>query len=313
MTVVFSPFIGQIGRAEPYISVQELKFSASASALDLSDLVADTNQSAQDRALYELILRASAKIDAHCMGRMGTLNATSFTQNGRYRMDRDGRFKIHPSFTPVLAVSAFSWGSDMGNLSPLALSSSNVWAEEESIIINPGGTATTTTFSGSSGLSWLFNDFSTGGEYYTEFTYVNGWPNTFTSATVAAGATSIPVTDPTGIYPGNSLQVWDGMNDEWVQVSSTYVPGTSTVTLTNPLSYAHGKGINVSMMHPNVKQACILFTVSMVKERGQGGGFEISPAGEVVQSSSGKTKGFSEDELEAFSLLDEFQQISGRM
>ena len=311
MTVVFSPFIGQIGRAEPYISNQELEFSATASALDLDQLVPNGTQTAQDRALYELILRASAKIDAHCMGRMGTLNATSFTQNGRYRMDRQGRFKIHPSYTPVLAVSSFSWGSEMGNMTPLVLTSANVWPEEESIIINPAGTTTTTTFSGPSTLSWLFNDNSMG-EFYTEFTYINGWPNTFTSASVASGATSIPVTDPTGIYPGNSLQVWDGMNDEWVQVSSTYVPGTPTVTLTNPLSYAHGKGINVSMMHPNVKQACILFVCSMVRERGQGGGFEISPTGEVVQT-SGKSSGFTEDELQAYDLLDEFKQISGRM
>ena len=313
MTVVFSPFIGQIGRAEPYISVQELRFSATASAIELDELVPNGGQAAQDRALYELILRASAKIDAHCMGRMGTLNATSFTQNGRYRMDRDGRFKIHPSFTPVLAVSSFSWGSNMGNLTPLSLDSSNVWSEEESIIINPSGTASTTTYSGTNGLSWLFNDYSTGGEYYTEFTYINGWPNTFTSSPTAAGATTIPVTDPTGIYPGNSLQIWDGMNDEWVKIASSYVPGTSTLTLSAPLLYAHGKGINVSMMHPNVKQACILFTISMVKERGQGGGFEISPAGEVVQSSSGKTKGFTDDELQAYDLLDEFRQISGRL
>ena len=312
MTVIFSPFIGQIGRAEPYISVQELKFSATASALDLSDLIQDATQTGQDRALYELILRASAKIDAHCMGRMGTLNATSFTQNGRYRQDRLGRFRIHPSYTPVLAVSSFSWGSNMGNLTSLALSASNVWAEEESIIINPSGTATTTTFAGTDTLSQLFNDYS-GGEFYTQFTYINGWPNTFTAAVAAAGATSITVTDPTGIYPGNSLQIWDGMNDEWVTVSLTYVPGTAVVTLTNPLTYAHGVGINVSMMHPNVKQACILFVVSMVKERGQGGGFEISPAGEVVQSTTGKTKGFSDDELSAYDLLDEFRALSGRL
>ena len=311
MTII-SPFIGQIGRVEPYVSLDEVKFSATASDIDFTNLVENGAQSAQDRALYELIVRASGKVDAYCMGRLGTLNATSFTQNGRYRMDRQGRFKIHPAFTPVIEVTSFSWGANMGSLTSLALSSANVWPEEESIIIFPSGTATTTTYSGTGALSWLASD-SSGGEYYTEFTYINGWPNTFSSAAVAAGSTTIPVTDTTGIYPGNSLQIWDGMNDEFVQVSPSYVAGTSTLTLSAALVYPHGKGVNVSMVHTNVKQATIHFIVGMVKERGQGGGFEISSAGEVVAASGGKSKGFSDDELQAYDLLDEFKTISGRI
>ena len=313
MTVVFAPFIDQIGRVEPYVSVQEVKFSPTASDLDLENLVSDSSQTAQDRALYELIVRASAKVDNYIFGRLGTLNATSNTQNGRYQLDRSGRFKIHPSFTPVIAVSDFSWGISPGNMSALALTTSNVWIEEESIIVLPWNTpGATANYSGSDALGWLSYPNSAN-EYYTQFTIVNGYPNTFTSSAVAAGATSLPITDPTGIYPGTNLTIWDGVNDEYVSVSSSYVAGSSTLTLAAPLQFSHGTAVNVSQMHPSVKQATIHFIVGMVKERGQGGGFEISPAGEVTPSTSGKSKGFSDDELAAYDLLDAFKSISGRM
>ena len=313
MTVVFAPFIEQVGRVEPYISLDELKFSATASEIDYTNLVENGSQTAQDRALYELIVRASAKVDNYVYGRLGTLNATSNTQNGRYQLDRSGRFKIHPSFTPVIAVSGFSWGVTPGNLTPLTLTTANVWVEEESIIVLPWNTpGATYTYTGSDALGWLTYPNTTN-EYYTQFTFINGYPNTFTASASAAGVTSITVTDPTGIYPGTSLTIWDGMNDEYVTVAPTYVAGNSTLTFTTALKYAHGTGVNVSQMHPSVKQATIHFVVGMVKERGQGGGFEISSTGEVTPSTGGKTKGFSDDELAAYDLLDSFKSISGRM
>jgi len=168
------------------------------------------------------------------------------------------------------------------------------------------------TFSGTDALAQLAGDYGSG-EYYCQYTYVNGYPNTFTTTSTAAGSTSIPVTDPTGIYPGTQINFWDGMNDESVTVSSSYVTGSTTVALESGTLYKHGIGVNFSQMHTNVKQACIHFVISMVKERGQGGGFEISPAGEVVNSTSGKTKGFDDDQMAAFDLLDEFQAISGRL
>lgn len=313
MTVVFAPFIEQVGKVEPYISLDELKFSPTASDIDFTNLVEDGTQTATDRALYTLTLMASGKIDAYVYGRLGTLNATSNTQNGRYRLDRGARFKIHPSFTPVIAVSAFSWGALPGNLSALALSTSNCWIEEESIVILPwNSSSTTVTYAGTDGIGWLTSP-SNQSEYYTQFTYINGYPNTFTTSSTASGVTSLPVTDPTGFYPGTNFTIWDGMQTEHCQISSAYVAGSNTLVLSAATAYRHGIGVNVSQMHTNIKQACIHFVVSMVKERGQGGGFEISPAGEVVAEGSGKSKGFSDDEVAAYDLLDEFKAISGRM
>ena len=310
MTIIFSPFIQQIGRVEPYISLDEFKFSATAAAIDYTNLVANGGQPAQDRALSELIVRASAKIDAHCYGRMGTLNATVNTQPGRYRLDRQGRFKIHPSFTPVTAVVGFSWGQLPGVLSPLTLTSANVWPEEESIIIVPwGSNNTTTTYTGINTLSNLTQDWG-GGEYYTEFTYVNGWPNSFTTTSTNAGDTSIVLKDATGLFPLNFVTIWDGMNDEYVQIASSYVPDTLTVPLVNPLAYKHGVGVNVSAMHPNIKQACIHFVVAMVVERGDGG-IVLTENGADTMVSSKSTMAI-EHEVAAWDLLDDFMAIAGR-
>jgi hypothetical protein len=312
MTVVFAPFIGQVGKIEPYVSLDEVKFSPTASDIDFTNLVEDGATSAQNEALYNLTLMASGKIDAYVYGHLGTLNATSNTQNGRYRIDRYGRFKVHPSFTPVIAVSAFSWGVSPGTLTALTLSSSNIWIEEESIIALIAGANGTASYAGTGA---ILSQIAAApmGEYYVEFTFVNGYPNTFTTSSTASGVTSLPVTDPTGFYPGTTFTIWDGMNTETCQVSSSYVAGSSTLLLTTATAQRHGVGVNVSQMHTNIKQACIHFVVSMIKERGQGGGFEISPIGEVAPAAGGKSKGFSDDELAAYDLLDEFKSISGRM
>ena len=310
MTIVFNPSIQQIGRSEPYLSLDEVKFSATAAAVDFTNLVANGGQPAQDRALSELIVRASGKIDAHCYGRLGTLNATVNTQPGRYRLDRDGRFKIHPSFTPVTAVVGFSWGQLPGILSPLALTNANVWPEDESIIIVPWASAgVTTVYTGPNVYGQLIGDYGQG-EFYTEFTYVNGWPNSFTTTSTNAGDQAIVLKDATGLFALNFVTIWDGMNDEYVQIASTYVPNTLTVPLVNPLVYKHGINVNVSAMHTNIKQACIHFVVAMVVDRGDGGVVLTEMGADTMVSS--KSTMAVEHEVAGYDLLDDFLAIAGR-
>ena len=309
MTVIFAPYIGQIGRVEPYISLNEFKYSPTAGAIDFSNLTSNAGQVAQDRALSELITRASSKIDNYCYGKLGTLNATSNVENGRYRLDRDGRFKIHPKYTPVIGISAFEWGNTPGALSPVALTLSNAWLEDESLIILPYSSSATTTYSGTNTLSSLVT--SNDGEYYCQWTYINGWNNSFMTAQASTGATSITLLDPTGIYPGNQTTIWDGMNDELITVSPTYVPGTNVVSLASPLLYTHGIGTNVSGIPAAVKQACVHLVVSMIKQRGQGG-VMLDEMG-ASTTVSGKIEQSAEDEIQAFMLLEPYVVISGRL
>jgi len=114
--MVVAPFFQTEGLIEPYVSLNEVKFSPTASAIDFSNLIENANQLAQDRALLELIKRASSMADIFCYGKMGSLNATSNTENGWYRPNRDGNITFSPSFTPILAVTdvQVGWGPGSG-------------------------------------------------------------------------------------------------------------------------------------------------------------------------------------------------------
>lgn len=306
--MVVAPFILQSGRAEPYVSLTEVKFSPTASIIDFSNLIENAGPGTQDIALAELISRASSKIDVYCMGKFGSLNATENTYPIRLMMDGQGRFKWHPPFTPILAVTAFSWGDQPGVMNPMPLSSSNCWIEQENIVILAGAAAGSQTFGGISALSQIVQGAYSNQKYCT-FSWVNGWANSFTTAVSAAASSSLVLVDVTGIYPSMQLTVWDGVNDEVVVVSSTYVPGTLSVSLSTPLLFAHGVGVNVSALPATIKQACIHFVVAMVKQRGQGG-IILNDRNEEV-AVEGKLHTSVMDEVAAYDLLDSFKATWG--
>ena len=304
---VIAPFVYSGGKVEPYVSLEEVKFSPTASAIDFSNLIEDASQSVQDRALSELIVRASSKADSYTMGVYGSLCATSNTENGRYYMNRMGQIVINPYFTPILEVQSFSagWGPGDG-LQNISLTTSNCAIERTQFIIT--SQSTMGLYFGNLGI--VGGNMQSGTEIFCQWSYVNGWANTFTNTTSAINATSITVNNVVGIYPGQMLTVWDGQQDEFVQVSTTWTPGNTTLTLTSPLKYRHGSGVNVSALPASIKQAVIHFIVAMVKERGQGG-LVLNEIGEPT-AVSGRTESSMHDEVLAYDLLDEFKQIWGR-
>ena len=295
------------GRIEPYCTLDEVKFSPTAAAIDFTNLIENASQTVQDRALSELIVRASAKADQYTMGLYGSLNATVNTETGRETPNRSGQIAIHPYFSPILEIREFmvGWGPGDG-MSAVTLSPSNCYIEREKFIIT-SNSAMGLYFGGLgiAGGQWTYMS-----EVFCQYTYVNGWANTFSTAQTAVGDTTIAVTDSTGIYPGMFMTIWDGMNDEYVQIATTYVPGTDTLTLATPLRYKHGVGVNVSALPPTVKQAVIHFVVAMIKERGQGG-LVLNEIGEPM-AMSGKGHGSLLDESQGYDLLDEFRAIWGR-
>lgn len=304
---IVAPFVYSGGMVEPYVSLSEVKFSPTASAIDFTNLIQDASQAVQDRALYELIVRASSKADSYTMGVYGSLCATSNTENGRYYMNRAGQIVINPYFTPIIAVSAFSagWGPGDG-LQNITLSTSNCSIERTQFIIT--SQSTMGLYFGNLGI--VGGNMQSGTEIFCQWTYVNGWANTFTNTTSNAGATSVTVNNVTGIYPGQFLTIWDGQKDEYVQVSTSWAVGNTTLTFTNPLRYAHGSGVNISALPASVKQAVIHFVVALIKERGQGG-LVLNEIGEPTAVSS-STESSATDEMQGFKLLDGFKSIWGR-
>ena len=303
MTVTAS-WIQQGGRVEPYVSLNEVKFSASAAAVDFSNLIENGSAAVQDRALSELIVRASAMADRFTMGQYGTLNATSNPENGRYRPNRLAQIVINPYFTPIIGVTDFQcgWGPGTG-LYEIPLTASNCSIEREQFIITQASSVGLEV----GPLTVAGGNWSSNAELFCQWTYLNGYANSFTTATSAVGATSITLSDTTGIFAGMNLTVWDGMNDEYVQVAS--VAG-NVVTLSASLSFAHGVGVNVSAMPADVKQAVIHFVIGLVKQRGQGG-IVISETGEPIATTP-KAQNSMEDFVMAYDLLQPFKVVWGR-
>ena len=291
----------------PYVTIDEVLYSATASSIDFSNLIENGSEAVQRRALQELIVRASVKADNFIYGALGTLTATVNTENGRYRANRMGQFVIHPYYWPILEVRTFKVGYGPGSAMTTATVSADTCSIErmQFIMTNPTGLGSTPVQ-----FNTLGNYAVGGGEQFVEYTYVNGFANAFTTADASAGAPSIQVTSSIGIYPGLTLTIWDGMNDESVTVASSYDGSSLTLPLTSGLIYNHGKNVSISNLPATVKQAVIHLVVSMVKQRGQGGLVlnelgDMTPAGSVNVTSQ-------VDEMQAYDLLTEFAAIWGR-
>ena len=142
---------------------------------------------------------------------------------------------------------------------------------------------------------------------FCQWTYVNGYFNTFTTGTTAVGATVLNVNDTTGLVVGQSVFIWDGVNDEYVTVAGVT---DTTITLAKPTNFAHGSAVNVSALPADVKQAVIHFVVALVKQRGQGG-IVIGETGEPMAVTP-KANGSAEDMMAAYDLLDPFRVVWSR-
>jgi len=303
MTVTAS-WIQQGGRIEPYVSLTEVLNSATASAVDFSNLIENGTAPVQNRALSELIVRASAMADRFTMGQYGTLNATINTENGRYRPNRYAQIVINPYFTPIIEVTDFKcgWGPGVG-LNEIELTNDNCSIEREQFIVTQASSVGLQT----GPLTIAGGNWAPDAELFCQWTYVNGYFNSFTPSPVAIDSTTLHVNDATGLVAGQNVFIWDGMNDEYVNVAS--VSGT-TLTLSSPTKFAHGTGVNVSAIPADVKQAVIHFVVALVKQRGQGG-IVIGETGEPMAVTP-KANGSMEDMAAAYDLLDPFRVVWGR-
>lgn len=224
MTVV-APYALSYAQRVPYLSIAE--FAAAPTGLDLSNLVEGGSTAAQNQALAELIARASAIADNFCFGASGTLCASLNTEADQIRADKDGFYRIHPRYWPILAVESFSVGPTPGDLESIVLSSDNCWIEESEFVVTQGVLSSVTSVGplqfGRGGIP--------GYREFAEWSYVNGWPNLFLAAPIVADAMSFTSTVvPQGVFPGTQLNFWDPASngsDEVVTVTNSYVAGST--------------------------------------------------------------------------------------
>ena len=288
----------------PYITVTEFQNSPIASSIDFSNLVPAGTQAQQDDALAQLILMASAEADNIVLGPLGTMCATINTEQGRYRQNRQGFYVIHPAYWPILEVDSVAIGNVPSAQTSIPVSSSNVWIEDRQFTVLSGAfnwtSAGPLSFGAAGGSYGAQADFIT-------YTYVNGFFNAFSTASVSAGSTSITVGSTVGAYVGQTVQIWDGLNTETIKISS--ISG-QTLNFASGLLYNHQLGTNVSVLPASIKQAVIHLVVAGIKQRGEGG-LVIAETGDPM-SVGGKTDMGSEDLARAEELLHAFLQVWGR-
>jgi hypothetical protein len=307
-SIVTVPNLVQIGKVEPYISVETFKDDPLSNSLDLNQLVEGGTQSAQDSAIQRMIYRASAKIDNHTCGPTGTLNATVVPLQGQSFINREGCVTVNPGQPRLIGVVAAQWAYQMGAWSDIPIDQYHAFVEETTIRLKIGGGAGTINFAGIGDLSALFQGRNQQGKVYVNYTVMAGWPNSFTNlANGMAGDDSLSVTDPTGFMTGMEVTIWDGIATETNYVES--VSG-NVITFTSDLLYNHGFGVNVTTLPASVQQACMHFMIGMVKSRGQGG-LTIASDGSAEATGS-RVDAISNDEAMAYDLLDQFQATWGR-
>lgn len=276
-----------------YITAAE--FQNSPTGVELDNLEANGSTDAQAEALNVMIERASSWADAYTFQ---TLAATVDTAYGRARVRSNGTIRFPLPYKPVLAVLGISLGNRPSQMMPLGSLADAVIQGRGSVEFYAYGTL---------GSGFNTPGASTLSNPLVQVSYVNGFPNALLTAASAAGASTLTVSSPLGIYPGTSLTVYDGASTESVMVGPGYTPGGNALTLAAPLRYAHAVGASASALPPKVKQAVILLTASMLETAGNDA---ITLSAMVDPSGYSSAKGASSDNMSiARSLLDEFRRV----
>lgn len=174
--------------------------------------------------LTRAMMAASEWCDRECLGEGGTLTAHTRTETKRLRPDRQGRLLFHPDHIPLIKLTAVAYGRQLGSLTTVTNPTVVIEDARTAIVELTGGN---TAWSGSLHLGAS----PASGELITTWTYTAGYPNTLLTSVAAIGATSITVSDVTGIQPGQRLLVTDPVMEETVTVATGWVPATGPGTL----------------------------------------------------------------------------------
>ena len=307
--MVIAPYnITELNRT-PYVTAVEVKSSAIAASLDFGSLIPRGGGVDNIRALNELIVSASIEADNFVFGPLGTMGASVNNESGEFRPDPVGMFKIVPYYKPILEVRSFSISAPGTSGMPVTITPENCKIYRNYFTVMSGWSATGITVTN---LSQLLSSGSPPDQLLNcQYTYVNGFANTFLSAAVVEGAVTLPVQSSVGIYPGAAYPIWDGTNNETVQVASTYDGVSLSVPLVSGLLYGHAEGTNVSQIPKTVKDAVIHLVCASVRQRGSGA-LVISEIGFGAVSKSGSGSDNDGDKAAAWDLLDDFKNLWGQ-
>lgn len=231
-----------MGTPKPYLTVAELKRSPIYT--QLRQLVPGSSDADRDAELGRIILRISAMINSEVNQ---NLAATADEEEGQVVVSDDGYLRIHTRSNPIISVQSISVGRDPYSLAPIT--------DLSHLILDPWRITVPRGASGfSSGNLPLGGYGRPGQRMWASWSYINGYPHTTLTSSVAAGATTLTVDDPTGIIPNQTLlSVEDG---KWLEnIVPTAVNG-NTLTVA-PLGYQHQAGVGVTALPDDIKNAVL--------------------------------------------------------
>lgn len=245
----------------PYVS--PAAFQAHPTYLDLDDLRSGSYLASDQTAeLANILLMATQWADNYAEQILG---AHTVVQNTQCRADRNGYLRLHIQDRPYLQLAQVGYGYTPTSLA--ILSAPQAWVQDNNLTVplSSGG-----AWSG----SLQFGSPAAGSELFVQVIYTAGWVATQLAVDCAAGATTVTVTDPTGVLPGAQYRIWDPGAEETVTVSPSWSPPAvaippaspvpTAVTLAAPTIKAHAAGQDFSAMPADLRLAIINYAVSQL-------------------------------------------------
>ena len=239
LTPIFAPYSQTYSQREPYITAAE--YAAAPTGISLSTLAPGSTDQQQADALQSAIARGSAWVDQICHQ---ILAATLEVVTGQYRV-QDGMVMVIMKQSPVIAVYSMALGLSVLSMKPLIVDPGIDIGSKIVRIPLPG------TLYGNNPVR-------------ASVSYVAGFANCLLTSAVTAGVGHLPLDGVLGITPGMTLTISDPGFTEIVTVLSV---GTTSIDLAAITQFAHAKGVNVSALPAEVKQAAILLTTATIKTR----------------------------------------------
>lgn len=248
-----------------YVTVAEFKNAPT--AIDCSTLIPGGTQAQNDAELYNVLSRASSWVDKIC--NMQTLQATTNTEAREVRLNKQGLIRVFPDMIPIINLSSVNYRiNPMSSFMTVDLGYIQTF-ERYFTLYNLNTTLVAPS------LTQMLPSYG----YYSpytlhryqqlpitiQYTYTNGYTNTYISGNVLAGAQTINIKDATGSNQGQVLTIYDSQNTEQVTVQSV---NGNAITLVSPLQFAHNDSTPFSALPASVKQATILLATFLIKERG---------------------------------------------
>jgi hypothetical protein len=299
---VTTPLVQDTQLTIPYVTVPA--FKAHPTYLDLSDLRSGDNVLAdQDEELFNILMIASADVDRYCMQ---PIQAHVRTENKRLYADRRGRLFFNPDHGPARLLQSYSYATTLGTTTSIGTPQHIIENNGYQIIVELAG----------SSLAWSgslqFSSPAAGQELYTTCTYVPGYANAVIVGAPTQGATSITVSNPTGIFAGDTLRIWEPGKEESVVVAATWagqntVPFTSAaIPLVSGLAFAHVAGAGVTGFNSDVFLATVYYAVDALQRWGTQ---DAKFPGTSMRASLGEDTDMSEWEMKAERRLLNYRRV----